>query len=132
MKQYRVTSEHFVPRGETGETDAVMDPADLRDLKRLAGIPITEEGIWTGNKTTPQGTEVGIESPVGSNISWTAEERNNLIKEYNTKPGDQLWMLIMFAKPGINHKSLKDQVEDYLRKNPKQRFVPKLMPGQDE
>jgi hypothetical protein len=129
MKQYRINSEHFVPQDETGETDTVMDPADLRELKRLAGIPITEEGMWTGNKTTPQAGEEGIQSPVGSNISWTAAERNALVKEYMTKPGDQLWMLIMFTKPFLNG-SLRDHVERYLEKHPEQRVKSRPLPGE--
>jgi hypothetical protein len=132
MKQYRITSEHFVSQGETGETDAVMNADDLRELKRLAGIPITEaEAGLYGGSTVPQATTDGIVSPVGSNISWTAGERNDLCKEYNAKPGDQLWMLIMFTKPFLNG-SLKDHVERYLDKHPKQRYVPKPMPGQDD
>ena len=38
MKQYRITSEHFVHQGETGDADAVMDSTDLYQLKKLAGI----------------------------------------------------------------------------------------------
>jgi hypothetical protein len=129
MKQYRITSENFVAPGESGEQDAVLDPNDLRELKRLAGLPITEEGMWTGNKTTPQAAEVGIQSPVGSNISWTAAERNALIKEYQTRPGDQLWMLIMFTKPFFNG-SLRDHVERYLAKHPEQRVKPRPLPGE--
>jgi hypothetical protein len=131
MKQYRITSEHFVPQGETGEVDAVMDSADLRELKRLAGIPITEAeaGMYTGQNTAPQATEDGIISPVGSNISWTASERNALVKEYGTRPGDQLWMCIMFTKPFFNG-SLKDHIERFLTKRPQDRPKFKLPPGE--
>jgi hypothetical protein len=135
MKQYRITSEHFVPQGETGETDAVMDQADLRELQRLAGIPITESGagMYVG-VYTPQSTEFGIQSPVGSNISWTAEERNRLIRacqsEWRCKPGDPLWMLIMFEKPGLKHHSLEDAVKAFQEKNPKERLPVRLLPGE--
>jgi hypothetical protein len=133
MKQYRITSDHFVPKGETGETDAVMDASDLRELKRLAGVLISEEGMWTGNKTTPQAVEAGIESPVGSNISWTASERNALIKdcqhEWRCRPGDLLWMLIMFEKPGLKHHSLQDAVEAFKQTHPKERLPVRPLPG---
>lgn len=135
MKQYRITSEHFVPQGETGETDAVMDAADLRELQRLAGIPITEsEAGMYGGVNTPQATEGGIQSPVGSNISWTAEERNRLIREcqaeWRCRPGDPLWMLIMFEKPGLKHHSLQDSVKAFQEKNPKERLPIRLIPGE--
>jgi hypothetical protein len=134
MKQYRITSEHFVPQGETGEADTVMDPADLRELKRLAGIPITEAeaGVYVGGNT-PQAAEAGIVSPVGSNISWTAAERNLLVKEcqaeWRCKPGDPLWMLIMFEKPGLKHHSLRDAVEAFKKTHPKEKLPPTKLPG---
>ena len=134
MKQYRITSEHFVPKGETGEADAVMDAADLRELKRLSGIPINEAGagVYVGGDT-PQANEEGITSPVGSNISWTAAERNALIKdcqqEWRCKPGDMLWMLIMFEKPGLKHHSLVELVEKFKETHPEERLPPRRLPG---
>jgi len=129
MKQYRITSEHFVPQGETGEQDAVMDLADLNELKRLAGMPITEAeaGMYTGQNTVPQAIDAGIESPVGSNISNTAQERRNIEREYHAMPGSDLWFIINFTKPFLNG-SLKDHVEAYLEKNPQYR-PPKQQPG---
>jgi hypothetical protein len=129
MKQYRITSEHFVPQGETGEQDAVMDQADLNELKRLAGMPITEAeaGMYTGQNTVPQAIDTGIESPVGSNISNTAQERRNMEREYHAMPGSDLWFIINFTKPYLNG-SLKDHVEAYLKQNPQYR-PPKQQPG---
>ena len=129
MKQYRITSEHFVPQGETGEQDAVMDQADLNELKRLAGMPITEAeaGMYTGQNTVPQAIDAGIESPVGSNISNTAQERRNMEREYHAMPGSDLWFIINFTKPYLNG-SLKDHVEAYLKQNPQYR-PPKQQPG---
>ena len=53
MKQYRITSEHFVSKGETGDDDAVMDANDLRELKKLAGLTDlsenSEPGLVGGN-----------------------------------------------------------------------------------
>jgi len=120
MKQYHITSEHFVPQGETGETDAVMHPDDLAQIKKLAGI-VTEAGagMYAG-VPTPQAGETGIMSPVGSNISYTAKERNDLLKEYHVMPGTDLWFLIMFSLPYMTG-SLRDKVEDYLNKHPEYR-----------
>ena len=38
MKQYRYTSEHFVPQGETGDADAIMDAQDLYQIKKLTRL----------------------------------------------------------------------------------------------
>jgi hypothetical protein len=121
MKQYRITSEHFVPQGETGETDAVMHPDDLAQIKKLAGI-VTEAGagMYTGHNTVPQAAETGTTSPVGSNISYTAKERNNLLKEYHVMTGSDLWFLIMFSLPLMTG-NLRDKVEEYLDQHPEYR-----------
>jgi hypothetical protein len=121
MKQYRITSEHFVPLGETGDADTVMHPDDLAEIKKLAGI-VTEAGagMYTGHNTVPQAAETGITSPVGSNISYTAKERNDLLKEYHVMSGSDLWFLINFSLPYMTG-SLRDKVEEYLDKNPQYR-----------
>jgi hypothetical protein len=121
MKQYRITSEHFVSPGETGDADTVMNPDDLAQIKKLAGI-VTEAGagMYTGHNTVPQAAETGITSPVGSNISYTAKERNDLIKEYHVMPGSDLWFLINFSLPFMTG-NLRDKVEEYLDKHPEYR-----------
>jgi hypothetical protein len=138
MKQYRITSEHFVSPGETGDPDAVMDPTELNELKRLAGLPFSI-GESTGDMSqpgpvggmldqVPQAGENGIVSPVGttdqanagSNISYTAQERNALEIEYCAKPGDDLWFIINFSRPFLNG-SLRDKCEDYLKAHPEYR-----------
>jgi hypothetical protein len=144
MKQYRITSEHFVSKGETGDADAFMDAQQLQELKKLAGLPV---GIAesTGDMSqpgpvggmldqVPQAGENGIVSPVGttdqanagSNISYTAAERRELEHEYGARPGDDLWFLINFTKPYLNG-SLRDHIEEYLKTHPDKR--PKLLPG---
>jgi len=129
MKTYRITSENFVTQGETGDADAVMDPNDLNEIKRLAGITgllEAEAGMYTGNNTVPQAAETGIESPVGSNISFTAQERNALLKEFHVMPGTDLWFIINFTKPFFNG-SLRSKVDEYLKQHPEYR--PKPDPG---
>lgn len=123
MKQYRVTSENFVLQGETGDADAYMDPAELNELKKLAGITGLVEagpGMYTGQNTVPQAGEEGIESPVGSNISFTAKERRDLEDEFHAQPGTDLWFLINFTKPYLNG-SLRSKVEEYLKQHPEYR-----------
>jgi hypothetical protein len=121
MKQYRITSEHFVSTGETGDTDTVMNPDDLAQIKKLAGI-VTEAGagMYTGHNTVPQAAETGTTSPVGSNISYTAKERNDLLKEYHVMAGSDLWFLINFSLPLMTG-NLRDKVEEYLDQHPEYR-----------
>lgn len=126
MKQYCITSEHFVLQGETGDANAVMDSRDLYELKRLAGVTgllEAEAGMSTGQNTVPQAVEDGIESPVGSNISFTAQERRDLEREYGAQTGTELWFIINFTRPHLNG-SLRAHVEDYLKKNPQYRIKP--------
>lgn len=123
MKQYRITQADFVLPGESGDADAVMDAQDLSEIKKLAGITgllEAEAGMYTGQNTVPQGTEDGIQSPVGSNISTTAETRNELEREYHAKPGTDLWFIINFTKPYLNG-SVRDKVEEYLKTHPEAR-----------
>lgn len=129
MKQYRITQADFVLPGESGDADAVMDPTDLYELKRLAGITgllEAEAGMYTGNNTVPQAGESGIQSPVGSNISVTANDRNELMREYQVRPGDDLWFIINFTRPYLNG-SLRSKVEEYLKQHPEYR--PRSLPN---
>lgn len=129
MKQYRITSDNFVHQGEAGYDDAVMDARDLAELKRLSGIPIAEDGgAIFGIAATPRATETGIMSPVGSNISITAKERNDLEREYHAQPGTELWFIINFSLPKLTG-SVRDQVETYLEEHPDKRVRPRLLPG---
>ena len=123
MKQYRITQADFMLPGETGDADAVMDARDLAEIKKLAGITgllEAEAGMYTGQNVAPQATEDGIESPVGSNISVTAQERRALEAEYHARPGTDLWFIINFTKPYLNG-SLKQHVEKYLSQHPEVR-----------
>jgi len=122
MKQYRITSANFVHQGESGDVDAVMDAQDLAELKRLAGVPSLLEADAGGGgiATTPRAIEDGITSPVGSNISVTANERNELMREYAVQPGTDLWFIINFTRPYLNG-SLRAHVEKYLKQHPEYR-----------
>lgn len=126
MKQYRITQADFVLPGESGDADAVMDSKDLSELKRLAGITgllEAEGGMYTGNNAVPQAGEEGIQSPIGSNISVTANDRNELMREFQVRPGDDLWFIINFTKPYLNG-SLRGHIEKYLEQHPEYRPHP--------
>lgn len=130
MKQYRITQSDFVLQGETGDANAVMDASDLAEIKKLAGITgllEAEAGAYTGQNTVPQASEEGIQSPVGSNISVTANDRRTLEAEYGAQPGTDLWFIINFTKPYLNG-SLRQHVEKYLAQHPEYRK--KNLPGQ--
>jgi len=124
MKQYRITSENFVLQGETGDADAVMDAQDLYQIKKLAGL-VSEASVG-GVPTTPMAAEDGIISPVGSNISKTAEDRNALIHKYHATPGSDLWFIINFTKPYLNG-SIESKIQEYFKRHPE--ALPKQDPG---
>lgn len=129
MKQYRYTSENFVAQGETGDVDAHINPTDLHELRRLAGLaPLAEDngsGPVGGNlNNVPQAQETGIVSPVGSNISHTADYRNRLLDKYQARPGDELWFMINFEPVrGMGEAAghLEEKIQAYLAKHPEAR-----------
>jgi hypothetical protein len=122
MKQYRITSENFVLQGETGDADAVMNADDLRQIKKLAGLVTEgEAGALAGMPATPHASEDGIVSPVGSNITNTAAYRNQLLDEYQARPGDELWFLINFEPVrglGAAAGTLEDKIKEYFKQHP--------------
>ena len=129
MKQYRITSANFVLPGETCDADAVMDAADLAEIKKLAGLVTEAEGgVYAGIGQTPitNTTDSGITSPVGSNISATAETRNELMAKYHAKPGTDLWFIINFTKPYLTG-GVETKIKEYLKQHPE--AVPKTLPG---
>lgn len=103
MKQIRVTSEHFVPKGEQGYPDAGMNPDDLNQLRRLAGLTLVEDYYTAGGHDpaidTPNSSDQATPSPLGSNISVTGAEKRKLEKSNNIKPGTPEWFKLWFSKP---------------------------------
>lgn len=84
----KFTSSDFVPQGETGDPDAVLDPNDpVYEMTTLAGIP----------QNKPQWTE--YKDMMGSNISVTGNEKAELMKKNNIKPGTPEWFRLWFSKP---------------------------------
>jgi hypothetical protein len=100
MKQYRITSEHFVTQGETGDADAVMDAHDLAEIKKLAGLGagLLEDYSPSNTIETPMDNSSRM-SPVGSNISATGMEKRKLEKENHIKAGSPEWFRLWFSKP---------------------------------
>lgn len=112
MKQYKFTSQNFVLPGETGDSNAHIDPADLAELKRLAGIPVTEDCVPNSDIGT------GTMSPVGSNISHTAAEKRKLEKEHGIMPGTDEWFKLWFSKPYLTgEKPVGDEPAPKIKKS---------------
>lgn len=87
MKQYRFSAEDFVPIGEQGHEDAVLDPNDpIYEIKKLAGLP-------TSN------TMQKYQGFAGSNISVTGNEKSKLMKKHNIRPGTEEWFRLWFSLP---------------------------------
>jgi hypothetical protein len=98
MKQYRITSEHFVTPGETGDPDAYMAADELAQLKRLAGVGTL--GLLEDYQTQhSDATDQDSPSPVGSNISITGMEKRNLEKQHNIRPGTPEWFQLWMSRP---------------------------------
>jgi len=103
MKQYKFVSTDFVPEGASGDADAVMDADDLAQIKKLAGIAVTEDFYSAGGSDpalhSPNDTATGVMSPVGSNISVTGQEKRDLERKHNIKPGTDQWFRLWFSLP---------------------------------
>ena len=83
MKQYRISAEDF-RQPDASIPDAHLDPSEINNLQRLAGI-VTSTPL-------PNYTE-------GSNISNTAMEKVNLMKSNDIRPGTQEWFQLWFSRP---------------------------------
>jgi hypothetical protein len=88
MKQYKISAESFSQPG--AQPDAVMDPADIADLQRLAGIQSIPVGMSKLSET-------------GSNISVTGNEKAQLMKKHSIKPGTPEWFQLWFSRPYLTN-----------------------------
>jgi hypothetical protein len=90
VKQYSFRSRDLVP--EESVPDAVLSDDDLRNLQQLAGIA-------PQNQPLPENI---------TNISHTAMEKVNLMKQHNIKPGTPEWFQLWFSLPYLtNEKPIK-------------------------
>lgn len=84
MSQYKLTASNFASSDDL-LPDCVMDQEDLSNLQVLAGIA-------PAKKYEEQFAE-------GSNISKTANEKAELMRKHNIKPGTQEWFRLWFSLP---------------------------------
>lgn len=107
MRQYRVTSANFYQEGESGNPDAFMDPQELAELKKLAGINSLVE------------TSLNIQqdhdepfSPVGA-VNNNLSQKRQIEKDLNIKTGTPEWFRLYFARPELTgEKPIGDDLPD--------------------
>ena len=92
MKQYRITSDHL---NQDSSEDAYLAPDDpiheLKAIQYLAGL---------GSQARLQeykAHNAAINN--GSNISVTGNEKGELMKQHNIKPGTPEWFKLWFSLP---------------------------------
>ena len=93
MKQYRVTSENL---NQSSPDDCYIDPSDpineIKVLQYLGGINAQSRLYEYKMKNTQPSDE-------GSNISITGNEKGELMKKHNIKPGTPEWFKLWFSLP---------------------------------
>ena len=78
---------------EESVPDAFLSDDDLRNLQQLAGIA-------PRNQSLPENM---------TNISHTAMEKVDLMKQHNIKPGTPEWFQLWFSRPYLtSEKPIKD------------------------
>lgn len=91
MKQYKITTEHL---NTDSPDDAYLAPDDpiheLKKIQYLAGLGA--QARLTEYKAQQINTE-------GSNISKTAQEKAELMRKNNIKPGTPEWFQLWFSLP---------------------------------
>jgi len=83
MKQYKITAQDIFDTSTVNIPDAVLDHDDLRGLQQLAGIDTVKQPL-------PENI---------TNISHTAMEKVNIMKQHNIKPGTTEWFKLWFSRP---------------------------------
>jgi hypothetical protein len=85
MSQRRFTSADFVSGNDGTIPDTVLDQADLDNLKEIAGIP----NVGRSQRRFSE----------AQNISDTANEKAELMRKLNIKPGTPEWFQLWFSRP---------------------------------
>jgi hypothetical protein len=87
MKQYRITSEHL---NQASDDDCYLAPDDpiheLKAIQHLAGLG--------GEARLHE-----LRANQGSNISVTGNNKGELMRKHNIKPGTDEWFKLWFSKP---------------------------------
>lgn len=87
MKQYRITTQNL---NQDSTDDCYLDPSDpvheLKAIQHLAGLG-----------SAARLHEYKVEQ--GSNISVTGNEKKELERKLNIKPGDLEWFKLWFSRP---------------------------------
>ena len=92
MKQYRITSDHL--NQDTSE-DAYLAPNDpIHELKAIQYLA----GLGSQARLQEYRTHTA-EINKGSNISVTGNEKGELMKKHNIKPGTPEWFKLWFSLP---------------------------------
>ena len=83
MKQHYIRAVDFCPEGETGESDAYIDPNDLKMLKKQSGMT----GLLDSSS---------VDLPIPAN--WVSStNKGQIMKEQNIKPGTKAWFKLWFG-----------------------------------
>jgi hypothetical protein len=87
MKQYRITSADL---NQDSPDDCYLDPSDpIHEMKALAGL-----GGLGGEARLHE-----LRASQGSNISMTGNNKGELMKKHNIKPGTPEWFKLWFSLP---------------------------------
>lgn len=102
----RLTSADFVAPNETLDTTAFIDPQDLADLRRLAGLPVIGEdtnsqmGLRNSTQQNPMApagdNPWGIKSPVGT--TGANLDKRKIERDKNLIPGTDDWFRLWFSQ----------------------------------
>jgi hypothetical protein len=95
VRQISYSLKDFVSDNRSGIPDAVLSEEDLNNLKILAGVK---------SNINIQLAEQQV------NLTHTAMEKVNYMKENNIQPGTQEWFRLWFSRPyltGDNGMSIK-------------------------
>jgi hypothetical protein len=87
MKQYRITTQDL---NQDSNDDCYLTPEDpIHEMKALAGL-----GGLGGQARLHE-----LRVQQGSNISVTGDNKGELMKQHNIKPGTPEWFKLWFSLP---------------------------------
>lgn len=102
MKQFYITSKDFRLEGDTpGLPDNYVDPQQLAELKKLAGIDSL--GIM-GNHLAEQAAikQKELEMSMGYSMSMTGTQKAEYQRTHSIQPGTNEWFKLWYARPGLS------------------------------